>query len=239
MRLLFVGSSLACAAFTLAVGACSEEEAGNTNPQSFGDNDGGRIDTTPEPNDAASAGSRRPPRSPDGCVLKSTGFKVGAKAENVTRTSAPSAQAWTNPTGARDIDQAFAQVTLNDGEESAELRVSDFGLAVPESALTWGIEAELKRQAPQGGVEDGAIDITVENQVTGPKKLVGPWPKTIVGTHVYGQAVDTWRVDLNPSDVNKPTFALRLWVKRMADAGAGPVSATVESLKVAIWYCPK
>ena len=62
MRLLFVGSSLACAAFTLAVGACSEEEAGNTNPQSFGDNDGGRIDTTPEPNDAASATSTRPSR---------------------------------------------------------------------------------------------------------------------------------------------------------------------------------
>ena len=68
--------------------------------------------------------------------------------------------------------------------------------------------------------------------------MKGPWPKSIVGTHAYGQAVDTWGIDLYPADVNKPSFAAKVSVKRAADA-VGPVTAIVDSLKVAVHFCPE
>jgi hypothetical protein len=239
MRAVLLGSALYCAA-GVAVAACDESSRDPYADSEDGGKDASSSSSSGEPNDAASAPDDGQKRAPDGCILQSTGLKVGRKVENVPRTDISGAVDWTNLTGAQDVDESFATVTLGDGQESAELRVSDFGLAIPENAATWGIEAELKRRAPQGGIEDVRVDIEIENQIPGFKVLKGPWPMSIVGTHVYGQAVDTWRVDLNPSDVNKSSFAVKLWVRKSSSAGAaGAVPANVESLKVAIWYCPK
>ena len=95
---------------------------------------------------------------------------------------------------------------------------------------------ELKRRAPDGGVEDARIDVEIEGKTSRFKYVSKPWPTSIVGTHAYGQAVDTWGVDLFPVDVNKPTFAARLTVKRTADA-IGPVTAVVDSLRIAVHFC--
>jgi hypothetical protein len=177
--------------------------------------------------------------SPTGCLLKTTDYRAGAKAENVARTDITGAVDWTNVEGALSEDGKFATVTLNDGQESAELRVSQFGIKLPESVETWGIEFELKRRAPDGGVEDKRVDLGIEGKTVAWKYLKGPWPTKIVGTHHYGQAVDTWGVDLYASDVNKDSFSAKLWVKKADDAGPGPVTAIVDSIKVAVWYCPK
>jgi hypothetical protein len=239
MRLASAAYALLLAA--LATYACGEATGADPEPEADA---GARIDSglgTPTEEDA----SETPPdngevhKAPDGCILKSTGMHSGRKVEALPRSDLPSAVAWTNVVNAQQIDGKFASVTLGDGQESAELRLSDFALDVPTNADTWGIEVELKRQAPQGGIEDVRVDVFVEGQATGYKVLKGPWPKSIVGTHVYGQAVDTWHVNLNPPDVNKPIFAALLWVRKAADAGvAGPVTALVESIRVNIWYCP-
>ncbi len=179
------------------------------------------------------------PVSPTGCRLKTTNYRAGTKAENVPRTDVSGTAQWANLEGALSEDGQFATVTLNDGQESDELRVSDFQLNVPDSAETWGIEVELKRQAPDGGIQDSRVDLGITGKTAEFKYLKGTWPRTIVGTHHYGQPVDTWKVDLYPSDVNPNTFSARLWIKKDPDAGTGPAVALVDSLKVAVWYCPK
>jgi hypothetical protein len=128
---------------------------------------------------------------------------------------------------------------LNDGQQSNELKISDFQLNIPETADTWGIEVQLKRRAPDGGIEDSRVDLTIAGKTPQWKYLVVPWPKSIIGTHAYGQPVDTWKVDLFPSDVNPASFSARLWVKKDDDAGTGPALAQVDSLKVAVYFCPK
>jgi len=179
--------------------------------------------------------------SPNGCPLKTTEPRSGKKAENLPRAGATN---WTNPAGALSEDGNFAQVTLADGQESAELRVSDFGLAVPANAETWGIVVELKRRTLTDGgfVQSGQVNVEIEGK-TSNYKFDNPklyWPTRIIGRHGYGQEVDTWGVDLFPADVNRPTFAAKLWARRVPGQGVpGPVTATVESLKVAIWYCEK
>lgn len=177
-------------------------------------------------------------RAPSGCLLKSTGFMTGAKAESVTRTDAPNGAAWTDVDQARAADGKFAQVTLADGQESQLLRVSDFKFAIPANAETWGIEVELKRQAPDGGIVDDRIDVEIENKTARYKLMTTPWPASALGTHAYGQAVDTWGMDVVPADFNRTDFAALLAVKR-ADGATGPVTGIVDSLRVAIHYCPE
>ena len=223
---------LAFAASAAAVLACGEQT-----PATPG-SDGGTGNETGASPDATAEEDAGGNRAPTGCLLRTTDYTIGAKAENVPRADAPNAANWTNVEGALSEDGQFASVTLEEGQESAELRVRGFGLQIPDTAETWGIEVELKRRAPDGGVEDHQINVEIEGKPTRFKFVKGPWPKSIVGTHAYGQAVDTWGIDLYPADVNKPSFAAKVSVKRAADA-VGPVTAIVDSLKVAVHFCPE
>lgn len=236
MRAAFIAVSLVSACVGAFV-ACSDETA--TSPGATdggGGAEGGTSgDGAPRPSDAGTDA----PISPTGCPLATTGYRSGAKAENIPRTDIAGGVSWTDVEGALSEDGKLATVTLDDGQESAELRVSQFGIKLPDTAETWGIEVQLKRRAPDGGVEDSRVDLAIEGKAVAWKYVKGPWPTKIVGTHHYGQAIDTWGVDLYPSDVNRDSFAAKLWVKKSADAGPGPVTATVDSLKVAVWYCPK
>lgn len=206
--------------------ACSDETSGTPS-----EGDGGSADAG---NTKGSGGDR----APNGCLLQTTGYTVGAKAGNAPRADVANAVDWTNVDAARTDDGVFATVTLANGQESSSLRVSAYGFEIPDSAETWGIEVELKRRAGGGGIEDAKIEIEIEGESPGYKFLDGPWPTTIIGTHAYGQAVDTWGVDLYPRHVNAPTFAAKVSVKRAANA-TGPVTASVDSLKVAVHFCPK
>jgi hypothetical protein len=212
-------------------GATPTTDAGTTNGEGGSSSSGG------EPGD----GSSCPPDakcSPDGCILKTTDYTRGKKVENVPRTDFPNGGVnWTNPTGALSEDGAFASITLAPGQESASLRVSDFGFDIPETAATWGIEVELKRQAPDGGVQDARIELEIEGQTPRFKYLDGGWPRTIVGTHPYGQAIDTWGVDLYPKHVNSSKFAAKVSAKRLPGV-TGAVKGVIDSIKVAVWYCP-
>jgi hypothetical protein len=219
----------------LVVAACSSDD-GTTPPAP----DAGSVDV-PAPTDAG--GKEEPDvfRSTDGCLLYRTGFKNGTSAQALPRADVPSGVAWTNPAGAQAPgDQAFASVVLDEGQETAELRLGEFKLDVPDSAETWGIEVELKRQAPEGGVLDAEIAVVIEGEGPTPKILKAPWPRSIVGTHVYGQAIDTWKVNLFPRHVNRQTFAAIVRAKKDPDGGVpGAVTALVDSVRVQVWYCPK
>ena len=225
-------AALAVSASAAVIIACSDDTPATPGTSDGGGgNDGGTSAETSAPEDAGGN------RAPTGCLLKTTDYTIGAKAENIPRTDITGAVDWTDVDGALSEDGKFATVTLADGQESATLRVSDFGFQIPDTAETWGIEVVLKRRAPDGGVEDARIDVEIEGKPSRFKYMKTPWPTSIVGTHAYGQAVDTWGVDLYPADVNKTTFAAKLTVKRTADA-VGPVTAIVDSLKIAVHFCP-
>ncbi|MBX3223495.1 MAG: hypothetical protein KF795_23480 [Labilithrix sp.] len=226
-------AALALSASAAVVFACgSDTPASPAEADSGGgatDKDGG----TDAPSGEDAGGNR----APTGCLLKTTDYTIGTKADNVARTDIQNGVDWTDVDGALSEDGQFASVTLEEGQESSELRVSGFGFTIPDTAETWGIEVELKRRAVDGGVEDHQINVEVEGKPTRFKYVKGPWPTSIVGTHAYGQAVDTWGINLFPSDVNKATFAAKVSVKRAANI-VGPVTAIVDSLKIAVHFCP-
>lgn len=236
MRVAFLAAVFA-AASTLAILACSSDEAsatpdGDTTPDTDADPTPGGEDDEP-----VDSGQKF---APNGCPLKSTPFMVGKKVENVARGSGPS---WTNVENAATDDGQFAETTITDGEETAEIRISDFGIDLPEDAETWGIVVELKRQTftDGGTVQSGAVSVELGKQSDfKTDKASFYWPTKIIGRHGYGQEVDTWGADIYPADFERTDFAAKLWARKMPDGGvSGPVKTGVDSLKVQVWYCSK
>lgn len=227
MRIAFA-AGLLLAATALA---CSGGEP-VTEPADGGDApapDGGGPTNADEDEDAGTL-------SPSGCRLVSTGFVSGTAADNVAPSGVPGAVSWTDVGDALAVDGSYATVTLADGEESASLRVSGFGLHVPVDKETWGIEVSLTRRAAEGGIEDSKIEVEIEGKSSRFKYAKNPWPVSAFGTHDYGQEIDTWGVDLFAADVNKPSFAAKVSVKRTAGA-TGPVIASIDAIRVAVHHC--
>src|SRR6478672_2818609 len=121
MRLVVLTALLAG---SIGVFACSDESAPGASSADAGEpseTDGSSVDGGGD-------------RAPSGCLLRSTGFMSGAKADSVARPDMPNAAAWTDVDEARTADGKFAKVTLAEGQGSALLRVSDFKFAIPAGA---------------------------------------------------------------------------------------------------------
>ena len=242
MRSAFVGASLVAGSVCVFLACGSNSTA--TTPAT----DGG---TTPTTNDSGALPKALGDAgfSPSGCSLIGTDIHAGKTAESVVRADKPDGIAWTNPAGALQDDGDFASVVLDDGQESAELRISDFAFAIPDSYDTWGMVVQLKRQvATDGGViQSSYVNVGIDGKNPSFKfdNASFYWPTKIVGTHDYGQPIDTWGVDLFPSDINAKTFSAKLWAKKTPvtaegpNSVTGPVTATVDALRVIVWYCVK
>lgn len=219
------------ASLTLLVLAAS---CGSTDNTGSGDGSSSSSSSTSSSSGGTSTSGDPPADSGSKCQIVTAGPKTGTVVTSVPRDTG--GIPWTDLDNAKAEDGAFAKTALAAGEESEELRITGFGFELPAGVVFQGVEVELKRQAPEGGIADGIISlIGVPNQTGRGKFIATPWPTSIVGTHHYGQATDTWGMDLNPPDVQGQDFGVALWVKR-AD---GPASATalVESIQVRVYYC--
>ena len=217
------------AIFAIACGSSSE-----TNP-----GDGGASEGSPLPAGDSATDNHDPLNGQDaGCPLKTAGPRSGTTAASVPRAGIAGGIAWVSPENAREPDGLFAQATLDGDQATEHLRLTGFGFTIPASAKIKGVEVELKRQASDLGVSDGNIELWLDgNPSDRPKVLLTGWPRQIIGTHHYGQAVDTWGNDLTPDLVGKPGFGVEIYALRQQDAGTGPVDAKVESMRITIFYC--
>lgn len=182
-----------------------------------------------------------PKRAPNGCLLFGTDILEGSTAENV---AAAGKIDWTSPRGALvPSDNQLAQVILSDGQESATLKVSGFCLDVPSTADIWGIVVELKRRTltENGVLQTSKTTVSIPNTGFKFDDATFFWPRSPTpdggyGTHAYGQEIDSWGVNLQPSDFG-PGFYTTLAVRKSPDGGApGPITGSVDSLRLQVWY---
>ena len=177
-------------------------------------------------------------RAPNGCILHSTDYQKAGKAESLPRDGVSGGGVvWTTPEGAISEDGNFAIVSLEDGQESATLVLTDYKFDIPADKATYGITVQLKRQSLDAGIRDSAIEVILDTNEIPRSKFVGSdWPRVIVGTHHYGQEVDTWGTDLNPPNINRTAFGARISAKRNPGV-TGPVLGRVDSVKIRVSYC--
>ncbi len=204
--------------------------------------DGGAAEGSTLPGDDAATDDPHDPHDPlngvdAGCPVRSDGPRAGQIAASVPRAGAAGI-AWARPESARDLDGQLARVTLDLGQSSEHLRITDFGFAIPASATIKGVEVEFKRQAGDTGIGDGNVELWLDGAPSDrPKFVATSWPRVIVGTHHYGQAVDTWGNDLTAALVGKPGFGVEVYAVRQGDAGGAAIEARVESMRMTIFYC--
>jgi hypothetical protein len=226
----FVACTIAC-----GVACGSEDSNGNGSTSSSG----GFSSASSGSSSGGSSGT--PTDAGGGCKIEAIGFNDGTVVQSVPRGSeGDGGVAWTDLDNAKALDGSFAKVVLAAGQESQELRITGFSFKLPTGSVFQGVDVRLDRQAPDGGIADGFIALVgVKNQNGRGKFIATPWPTTIVGTHHYAQATDTWGMDLNPPDVETVDFGVGIWVKRDPSA-PGPASATalVDAMRVRVHYCP-
>ena len=253
MRALAFFAIAAAAGGTLCFLACSSDEtpatssssssgttSGNTGSSGNSSGEGGSNVSVPDGGTLSSDGK---------CIIWCTPYQKAGKIESLKRADVTGKQnAWTNPGGGLQQDAELATVTLAEGEESEYLSVTGFDFsAITDERETWGIQVELTRQSDDGGAGDALIEVIIDGQQDRVRKKIlenkknpsglASWPRLQIGTHHYGQALDTWGTNLNPADVRKPTFGARIAAKRLSGISSAPVTATVDSLKVSVCYC--
>jgi hypothetical protein len=171
-----------------------------------------------------------------GCPLKFAGPNPGTLAESIPRPDATGGIPWQNPMNALTVNGAFAHADVDVDQATELLRVTGYGFNLPATVSIKGVVVELKRQG-QNKVVDGNIELWLDGVASSrPKFVASGWPVAI-GTHHYGQEVDTWGDTLTPAIIGKPGFGTEIWARRRDDAGTGPAPADVESLIITVWYC--
>jgi hypothetical protein len=226
--------SVVAGGFAVACGSSDTGADGNDDdagPGTFGGDSGD------PPDDEQPDGGIFMSHADAGCPVKYAGPNPGTIAQSIPRSGVTTGKAWSNPSGGLKVDGQFAEAPLGVGEQTELLRVTGYGFKIPSNVSIKGVVVQLKRQ---GGttVVDGNIELWLDGVASDrPKFIASGWPSKI-GTHHYGQEVDTWGNDLTPALINQPGFGSEIWAKRREDAGAtGTALADIESLIVTIWYC--
>ncbi len=194
------------------------------------------ADTGAAPPDDDSDGGLFMAGNDAGCPLKFAGPNPGTLAESVPRPDATGGIAWQSPKNALTVDGTFAHADVDLDQQTELLRVTGYGFNLPSTVTIKGVVVELKRRG-LNEVVDGNIELWLDGVASArPKFVASGWPVAI-GTHHYGQEVDTWGDALTPAMVGKPGFGTEIWARRREDAGTGPAPADVESLIITVWYC--
>jgi hypothetical protein len=236
-RLVLTAAAIAGVASAGVLVACGSSDGGSGATDDGGStgSDGGSGADTGDPTEQETDGGIFMSHADAGCPVKYAGPNPGTIATSVPRPGATGI-AWQSPANALRVDGQYASAVVNDGEQTELLRVTGYGFVIPANVTIKGVVVELKRKG-DNKIVDGNIELWLDGAPSDrPKFVASGWP-TNIGTHHYGQEVDTWGNDLTPELVGRAGFGTEIWAKRREDAGSGPVSADVESLLITIWYC--
>ncbi len=217
--------------------ACGGSGGGTANiGDDGGSGEGGASDGGSPPAEGDTDGGIFMAGNDAGCPVKFVGPNPGTIAESLPRPNATGGIAWQSPMNALTIDGAFAHADVSDDQQTELLRVTGYGFTLPSTVTIKGVVVELKRKGANR-IVDGNIELWLDGVASSrPKFAASGWPVGI-GTHHYGQEVDTWGDPLTPALVGKPGFGAELWARRRDDAGTGAAPADVESLLITVWYC--
>jgi hypothetical protein len=237
LRLAAAAAAIACASSAGFVVACGSSDAASDATDAGGTSgEGGSIGSdSGDPQEQDTDSGIYMSHADAGCPVKHAGPNPGTVAVSVPRTGATGI-AWDAPAKALTVDGQYAKSVVTDNEQTELLRVTGYGFNLPATVTIKGVVVQLKRQG-DNKVVDGNIELWLDGAPSDrPKFVASGWP-TNIGTHHYGQEVDTWGNDLTPELVGRPGFGTEIWAKRREDAGTGPVAAEVESLLITVWYC--
>ncbi|MBS3109839.1 fibronectin type III domain-containing protein [Candidatus Woesearchaeota archaeon] len=170
-------------------------------------------------------------------------YRDGLAAAVITDDPSIGTRVWLTPDNAKFSDNMWVLGVHSPAtpqtfyEVTHYLKLTDFGLAIPDTAVITGVEAWIERRSNTGTpyVYDNDVRLVVNNVITGNNKA-DPAAWTFSGSDLivkYGSAVDMWgAASLTPAIVNSPSFGIAVSVKL-----SGQVKiAMVDHIKIRVHY---
>jgi len=143
---------------------------------------------------------------------------------------------WTN-TG--NLNTAgSATVTVGNGGTSEYLQGTNYGFAIPGTAVINGIQVAINRSSSSNGGGNSIDDVTVSliksGTITGNNYATATdWP-TSLGIANYGGTADLWGTTWTPAQVNANNFGVALSV--LNESGGSTRTASVDYIQITITY---
>lgn len=122
--------------------------------------------------------------------------------------------AWLNPTNVDSDNGVEAQVTdatFDANDQTAALRCSNFGFAIPAGSTIDGIVVEVEQRRFAGGARDHQVQLfSAPGTLVGANKATATaWPTT-AAVATYGGASDTWTASPTVAMVNSSNFGVQV-----------------------------
>ncbi len=105
-----------------------------------------------------------------------------------------------------------ATCSLQPGQNSDNIILSNFNFSIPEGAAIKGVLITLERQGGTMGFIDKTVKLVVAGQAAGNNYALNDYWRTDITRINYGSETNTWGLTLKPSDVNSPDFGVMLQV---------------------------
>lgn len=167
-----------------------------------------------------------------GGISTDTGFVLAGTGASVANGSGT---AWSNPGNITASDNSDAVVLDFSAPipESAWLRGSNFGLAIPGGATIDGIEIQVEGAwsfAPAGSIN--RVNIGKDGSTLATEKTPSQVLTSSDVLYTFGGSTDLWGLSWTPAEINASTFLAQM---TMYNAGSA-YSAAIDAMWIKVYY---
>jgi hypothetical protein len=145
---------------------------------------------------------------------------------------------WVTVSGAlseSDTTTDAAQLILVDIPYDDPLRLTEFGVTIPDDATISGIQFDVRRATLDGNATDETVEILQDGVPQGTNYAQsGAWP-TVLTYARYGGAYDTWGVQWTPADIRASGFGITITPTYTGPSAANE-RAYIDSVRVTVFY---
>jgi hypothetical protein len=146
---------------------------------------------------------------------------------------------WENATRVTASDNSYATAKLGPNIQSEYLKATNFGFAIPTTAVITGVIVAVERIATVAAgtfIEDASVQLVKGGVIGGfNRRQSGHWATGADEVVYHGGAEDLWGRELTPSDVNSTTFGTVVRAVNPTSTSA-EATAKVDSISIMVFY---
>lgn len=142
---------------------------------------------------------------------------------------------WSNPTNVTNSDDAYAVASVDDGESSDYLTVTNFGFAISSGVVIDGIEVTVEKKGQSSKIKDASVMLIVGGVITGDDKATTPSWSGSDFHDTYGSSSDMWGLSLTDADINSSNFGIAFALAKSSNGG-GAKQGSVDNIQITIHY---
>ena len=142
---------------------------------------------------------------------------------------------WSNTSNASSSDDSYATVSVNDGESSEYLTITNFGFGIPSGATIDGIEVFIEKHGQSSKIKDASVKLIQGGVISGTDHVLSPSWGSSDFTDTYGTSTDLWGLTLTDVDINASDFGVAFAIEKSSNGG-GNKTASIDDIIITVNY---